>query len=170
MADLPDEDTYPPLPQWVPHPAMLLIFHDGRTQFGIDGGTDLPNDRRLRHSGIGIFAGGTSSWQYHSVLRSSIQMKDKTETVAAVLLAEAVAQQIDIFPSGPLPKVFPFAPHSLTGPGGEDLGRWLHDCARSLKSFGSPGPLVTGRRSTFCVVLPFRFWFLRVRNRRKYRQ
>ncbi len=68
MADIPGEDAYPPLPPRVPDPAMLLISHDGRTQFGIDGGADLPNDRRLRHYGVGIFGGGTSVWQYHSVL------------------------------------------------------------------------------------------------------
>ena len=100
LADIPGEDTYPPLPPWVPDPNMPFVSHDGRTQFGTDGGTDMPTHRRLRHSGIGIYGGGASSWQYSSVLRGPIQMNDKAETVAAVILAEAVELQIDLFPSG----------------------------------------------------------------------
>ncbi len=79
---------------------MPLISLDGRTQVCTDGGTDMPHDRRLRPSGIVIFGGGTSSWQYSCVLGGPIQMNDKAETAAAVLLAEAVEQQIAFFPYG----------------------------------------------------------------------
>jgi hypothetical protein len=60
---------------------------------GTDGGTDLPRDRRLRHSGIGIFGGGTSSWNYQSQLLGPIQMNDKAELVAATLAVEGALDQ-----------------------------------------------------------------------------
>ncbi len=62
LPDIPGEDTYPPLPPRAPDPAILLVSPDGRAQFGKDAGTDMLADRRLRHSGVGIFGGGTSSY------------------------------------------------------------------------------------------------------------
>ena len=67
---------------------------------GTDGGTDLPRDRRLRHSGIGIFGGGSSSWNYHSPLLGPIQMNDKAELVAATLAIEAALDQPLAFDKG----------------------------------------------------------------------
>ena len=69
-------------------------------QFATDGGILYPTVRRIRHSGIGIFGGGTSSWQYSSVLRGPVQQTDKAELVALVLFAEAVLQQLHLFSSG----------------------------------------------------------------------
>jgi hypothetical protein len=100
VASIPKEDTYPPLPPWVPDPAFICQDEEGRVQFATDGGTSYPTVRRLRHSGIGIYGGGASSWQYSSVLRGPIQQNDKAELVAVVLFAEAVLQQIHLFPNG----------------------------------------------------------------------
>ena len=48
---IPDEYSYPPLPVWVPDPNREFISDDGRRQFGTDGGTDHPRDRKIRFSG-----------------------------------------------------------------------------------------------------------------------
>jgi hypothetical protein len=97
---IPSEDSYPPLPKWEPDPALPCVSADGRKVFATDGGTDHPREGKIRLSGIGIFSGGTSSWQYKSLLRGPVQQNDKAELVAAVLLAEAIVKSQDDFPGG----------------------------------------------------------------------
>ncbi len=91
---------YLPLPPWRPSSERLYLSDEGRTLIATDGGTDFHTDRRLRHGGIGICGGGDSSWQYTSPLRGPAQMNGKAELIAAVLVAEAVQGQADLFPKG----------------------------------------------------------------------
>ncbi len=86
-------EDYDPLPPFLPDPSLLFFSEDGLALVGTDGGTDLPRDRRLRHSGIGIFGGGSSTWNYHSPLLGPIQMNDKAELVAATLAVEGAVDQ-----------------------------------------------------------------------------
>ncbi len=101
MHALPSEFDYPPIPPWRQSSEREYITAEGRTLIATDGGTDFPADRRrIRHCGIGIYGGGNSSWQYTSPLRGPVQINDKAELIAVVLAAEALQEQVELFPQG----------------------------------------------------------------------
>ena len=78
LRSIPSENDYPPFPVWVPSHSTPLA-NDNKVLIATDGGTDFPNDRRFRHSGIGVSAGPGSSWSVNTPLFGSIQMNDKAE-------------------------------------------------------------------------------------------
>ena len=92
------QEKYKPLPEWkeVPSP----FFEEGRRAFATDGSTQNPTFRKIRYSGVGIFAGKDSPWNWKGPLLGPTQQNDKAELMAALHLVENIQRNSQSFPQG----------------------------------------------------------------------